>query len=188
MHIGLDFGGVIANHHAVKLEAAREMFGPHLRTEADVVRAALLPQVGEERYNELIRRIQARTLEFPLYPRIREAFERLVVRGYSFSVVSTQETVPQSVLEKYIASHALPIGSVAVVRADDDKRAACERLGVQAFLDDNPSVLETLKPLGIPLVWANFSRAAVPSRGFPSVRSWDEFEKAVEAFSPQGVR
>lgn len=178
MRIGLDFGGVIANHHALKVAEARALF-PRLaiRGEADVLRAVLLPKVGEAAYAELLSRIQERTLEIPLYADAPDSMERLVGRGHQFFVVTTQATVPREVIAAYLAQHALPIEGLSVVRSDEGKYEACREFRVEAFLDDNLSVLEMLRPLGIPLFLANFHRAEIAAPFARPVASWAEFAR-----------
>lgn len=184
MRIGLDFGGVIANHHAIKLQIAREMFSHlSLRGEADVIRGVLLPKVGEKIYNELVERFQERTLDFPLYEEVRETMERMMGKGHQFFVVTTQSTVTIDVIRAYLKKHIFPIEDVAVVLSDEGKYEACREFRVEAFLDDNLSVLKMLVPLTIPLFYADFHNAGLSALFATSVTSWEEFEKVVGKLS-----
>ncbi|GEM_PF-4409020 len=186
MLIGLDFGGITANHIPIKFEEAQRIFGnERIHTHRDVLRQVLLPQIGEQGYNELIIKMSERLGDFPVYEGAREAMDRLHKDGHRFALVSTQSFVALSVVNDYIKNHRLNFDHVAVVKEDAQKAEACRRFCVDAFLDDNTSVLQFLRPLNIPLVWGNFSGGGavdVP-QDFFMVNSWLEFEEWVRRHS-----
>ncbi len=178
MKIGLDFGGVLANHLPTKITVAREQFGLDVQHPAQVTRGRLLPVMGSHDYAELVRLVGARTADFSVYPGARAVLTTLVDQGHECHVVSTQTNASVNVLEAFFKTHNLPIASTAVVAADVGKQAACRTLGVQAFIDDSLAVLESLRPLGVPLVLAVFADDYAVTQelgGIQVMRAWEEF-------------
>ena len=55
IRIGLDFGGVVANHLTVKCEIAQSLFGMTITHGPESTRHALLPALGPEKYHQLHR-------------------------------------------------------------------------------------------------------------------------------------
>lgn len=183
MIVGLDFYGVIANHLAAKVAFARTAWGLTI-TEAEATRELLKQRLGETDYRRFALEFEARPLEerlsLPLYEDVPSVLNGLANEGDRFVVVSWQFIAElKPVLDQYFAQHGLPIRALEVTMSDDEKRNACLRQGVQLFFDDNRSVLELVRPLGITLVWANFYHHAPGQWNGLVAHSWREFAKIV---------
>ena len=182
MNIGLDFGGVIANHQSTKLKVAQRQ-GISVSDEAEVVRAVLLPRIGKEEYDEIVRQTAIETLNFPVTDGIHEAFSKLIEAEHGLHIISTQETVSEDELFSYMKKNDLPIASISVVNHDGGKLAACKDRDINVFLDDSESVLDTLTSLNIPLFLAKFvtDYSSTSEEKIQTVRSWEEFVQVLES-------
>ncbi|MFC1662580.1 hypothetical protein ACFL04_00230 [Patescibacteria group bacterium] len=180
--IGLDFGGVIANHLPVKRDLLQRLFHKQIDTDREATRAALLSQMGQAAYERLITELSKLALEFPLHRGTKEALLQLSGQGCRLVVVSTQQVALTSDLQQYFHQHGLPIDNedVHVVRHDKQKPDTIQRLRLPIYCDDNQTVLRSLKALDIPLVWANFNSLPVDgSDGLYVMESWKDLVKAL---------
>lgn len=184
MKIGLDFGGVIANHQTRKLELAQQM-GFDVLKESDVVRGVLVPKIGQEKYDELVEQTTKDTQNFPLTSGLCEAIAQLNELGHTTHVVSTQASVTEADLHTYLSRHGVNVTTLDVVTEDGGKLAVCKKRGVDVFLDDSLSVLRGLQELSIPLFLAQFmgSYDLEPSPGITVVASWNEFIEHINKLS-----
>ncbi len=177
MRIGLDFGGVIADHIPTKIRLAREMFGLDVSRSSEVTRISLVPIIGEEKYRNLVWSVGACTPEFPLFAGVQEILTSLANAGHEFHVVTTQINAGEDVIRTYLDRYELPILGIDVISADTGKASACREARVEAFLDDSVSVLISLETCVPMLVWACFGETyeqEAPS-AIRRVVSWSEF-------------
>ncbi len=180
MRIGIDFGGVVANHLPTKMKLVRERFNLPATHPEEVTRAILLPQIGEGAYNMLVRDVGARTQEFEIFPYVKEVLTQLQEMGDTICMVSTQTNADELVLEDFMTRHSIPVNSVSVVQKDVEKTKKCQEIGVDLFLDDSIAILENLIPLNIPLCLALFSYTKMPKSDLlenkiTPVKSWRDF-------------
>ncbi|MFH0952181.1 MAG: hypothetical protein V1838_03235 [Patescibacteria group bacterium] len=187
--IGLDFGGVIGNHLVVKSALVYELFGLRVEPNKEATRSMLLPRLGNGEYERLAGKIGSKYKEIPLHDQALAVMTRMVNRGQELVIISMQHVIGAAELCEYVSMHGLPISSdnVCIVRTNEEKLNVAKAKDVSLYMDDNTFVLRLLEPLGIPLIWANFSDLLVAeNNGHHVVTSWQEFESLVEKLSGRG--
>ncbi|MBI4281292.1 hypothetical protein HY625_00555 [Candidatus Uhrbacteria bacterium] len=182
MIIGLDHMGVYADPEPRKFIEAQALF-PKLNVQSpcDVLRGRLLPRIGKEQYDRIAANIgRTAMLLYPLHPDAALVTQRWHEAGDRPTVVTTTTVLSHDDLLRYFCERAVSVTAIRIVPSDDLKIIECRAEKIAVFVDDNQSVLQQLRPLGIPLIWANFyadDTAVDPD--FIEVRSWLELEAAV---------
>lgn len=180
--IGLDFDGVIVDHTANKIKAAKEL-GVVLAvsdTPGDILKKKL--EYGLYRkLQHMIYDDPSFALSVPLVAGVAQGLQRLKKSGVPFALISRQRD-PATAL-KNLKAHGLwgrhfSEENVFFVPDTAGKEQKSAELGVSAYLDDQPSVLAGLsvsdKFLLDPL------RAYPPDGPYKQVASWDEFLSTLE--------
>lgn len=181
MIVGLDFFGVFIDHMQVKLKAVQRLF-PHLdcTTVRDVLRHRLQPRLTAEEYDAITKSLGGRLSFYEPHVGAREASRRIHAAGNRLVIITTTTNFSPQDFYAYAAEKRLILPTLHVVYDDRDKIDRCREEGVSVFADDNQSVLRMLRPLGIPLIWANFSGDDTPADpDFTPVRSWEELEREI---------
>ncbi len=181
LRIGIDFDGVIANHHPHKARLAKALgFGLEpWQLNSNVLREFL----SEEAYKALQREIYGElTLEAPPLADALEVISRLPGEPYVISARRPEnESYPRLWMKRHRLDEVIPFERVIFCEEGRGKRAHCERLGISVFLDDKLSYLAHL-PTGLRRVLFDVdgiaTRIPLPPDLFVAA-SWKDFEKLV---------
>lgn len=144
LRIGLDFDGVIVNHHPHKARLAKEL-GFELepwQLNSNVFREFL----PEEAYRSLQRAMYgALTVEAPPLADALEVIARLPGEPYIISARRPEnESYPRQWIKRHRLNEIIPFERVIFCEEGKGKRAHCERLDLNFFLDDKLSYLSHL--------------------------------------------
>ena len=179
MRIGLDFDGVIIDHHQHKLRLAAERgyaFEPW-QTNTNVMKT--LMEVPEYRtlqdslYNRL-------TLEAPP---VAGALDTIAAIPAEFYIVCARTPVNIRFAQEWLGKHRLydiiPAERIFFCGTSEDKRGYCERLGLQVFLDDKLGTLRVLPTRVQRFLFDDDGIAEKLEVGhdIEVVRSWDDFRR-----------
>ncbi len=146
LRIGIDFDGVIADHHPHKMRLAKAL-GYDLESwqlNSNVLRNC----VTDAHYDALRNALYGEmTLEAPPVPGAFETLARLPGELYVVSARRPEnEAFPRLWMEKHRLDEIIPLSRVLFCKEGKEKRVHCERLGLAAFLDDKLSYLAHLPP------------------------------------------
>jgi hypothetical protein len=177
--IGIDLDGVLINHGPAKLELAAR-YGIELepwQTNTNVIRRFVPDAVYLKMQSELYGPL---TPSAPIMP---GAFEALAALDADFHIVSSRHAESIRHVQTWLMRNRLydivPAERIYFCGTGEDKRAHCERLGLQVFLDDKLAVLEAL-PGGIERVLFDGDGAyshLEPQGWLTAVSSWPEFRR-----------
>jgi hypothetical protein len=144
VRIGLDFDGVIIDHHQHKLRLAAEKgydFEPW-QTNTNVMKSLMEVPTYRGLQDVLYNRL---TLEAPP---IAGALETITAIPAEFYIVCARAPINIRFAQEWIGQHRLydliPAERIFFCGTSEDKRSYCERLGLQAFLDDKLGTLRVL--------------------------------------------
>jgi hypothetical protein len=181
--IGIDFDGVIADHHPHKLQLAKAL---GFELEPWQLNSNLLREfLSEEVYRELQRSLYGEmTINAPPIAGALETIARLPGEPYILSARRPEnELFPRLWMKRHHLDEIIPFERVIFCEEGRGKRAHCERLGLAAFLDDKLSYLLHL-PSEMQRVLFDVdgvsSRLSLP-QGMHVAASWAEFEKIIAA-------
>lgn len=181
--IGIDFDGVIADHHPHKLQLAKAL---GFELEPWQLNANLLREfLSEETYRKLQRSLYGEmTIDAPPVAGALETIARLPGEPYVLSARRPEnESFPRLWMKRHHLDEIIPFERVIFCEEGKGKRAHCERLGLTMFLDDKLSYLEHL-PTEMQRVL--FDVDGIASRlprtnDFFVATSWEEFAKIAGA-------
>jgi hypothetical protein len=181
LRIGIDFDGVIANHHPQK---ARLVQALGLELEEWQLNSNVLREfLSEEAYRILQREIYGEmTLEAPPLADALEVIARLPGEPYIISARRPEnESYPRLWMKRHHLDEVIPFERVIFCEEGRGKRAHCERLGISVFLDDKLSYLTHL-PTELQRVLFDVDgiapRLTLP-RDILVTASWKDFEKRI---------
>ncbi len=183
LRIGLDFDGVIVDHHPRKLRLAGEMGVPLERWQANsnFVKKCFAP----EAYRAFQSHIYGEGMkDAPPVAGALEALARLPGEAY---VISARRPENETHARAWMRAHGLhdviPSDRVIFCNEGADKRLHCERLGLALFLDDKLSYLAHL-PASMTRVLFDADRIAsrleIPG-DLRVAESWAEFSAIAKA-------
>jgi hypothetical protein len=175
--IGIDFDGVIVDHHPHKARLAKAL-GFELvswQLNSNLLREFL----SEEAYRELQRSLYGEmTIEAPPVAGALETIARIPGEPYIISARRPEnETFSRLWMKRHHLDEVIPFERVIFCEEGGGKRAHCERLGLMTFLDDRLSYLEHL-PHGMRRVLFDVDGIASRLRLTPGMHvaaSWEEF-------------
>lgn len=180
--IGLDLDGVIIDHRAHKCRWAREM-GFELepwQLNSNLIRGQMPDELRHQMqravYGELSR-------QAPPFAGALEWLPRLPGELYLVSARRAENVRhAQDWLDRHRLYDLMPAERVVFCPSGADKRAHCERLGLDFFLDDELQVLNRLA--GLPLRRVFFDPDAIaswlnPGEGIGVVPDWAAFAELI---------
>lgn len=184
LRIGLDLDGVIVDHTRNKIRVAKSL---GFLVREDQAHEAILKQLmPEKRYRELQERVYgAMSLGAKPVPSAKTTIRRLARKGHDLFIVSRRgENAPGALLwiKRHRVLDSVPRRNVIFVSADAGKAPEVEKLGIEIFLDDKPTVLSYLETITHPVLFNNF-RININSAGYAEVHSWKEFFTLVDKMS-----
>jgi hypothetical protein len=144
MRIGLDFDGVMVDHgdHKVRLAAARGFDLARWQANTNVMKEFL----PAEDYSEIKEVIY--TLLTPHAPPMTGLLEHLSALDGELYLISARRTASirfaQEWLQGYRVYDHIPAERVYFCSSSDEKHKFVRQLGIDAYLDDKVSVLESL--------------------------------------------
>jgi len=144
MRIGLDFDGVLVDHgeHKLRLAAARGFNLERWQANTNLMQEFL----PKEDYREIKEAIY--TLLTPHAPPMAGMLEHLADLEGELYLISARRTDSIRFAQDWMQAHRIydriPAERVHFCSESDEKHKFIERLGIEAYLDDKVSVLESL--------------------------------------------
>lgn len=181
VRIGLDFDGVIIDHHQHKLRLAAERgydFEPW-QTNTNVMKPLMEVPVYRELQDVLYGEL---TLQAPP---VAGAIETIAAIPAEFYIVCARTPVNIRFAQQWLGDHRLydviPAERIFFCGTSEDKRGYCERLGLHAFLDDKLGTLHALPPRVQCYLFDDDGVAERLEVGsdIEVVRSWADFRRLV---------
>lgn len=179
MHLGIDFDGTITDAPGMRQRYARERWDIELAAH-QVMRAAAVPIVGEERYRQMSIATEGVLTTFTEPQADALAVLEDLLREHEVTVVTARWSHQAAFARRWLNRHALPIRVVHTSRAP--KTEICRTLGVDLLLDDNINAdSAALHEAGtLPVLYElpyNHERARPD--GLRAVSSWSAFADLV---------
>lgn len=144
MRIGLDFDGVMVDHgeHKARLAAARGFMLERWQTNTNVMKGYLPP----EDYSEIKEIVY--TLLTPEAPPMAGLLDHIVDLDGELYLISARRTTSIRFAQDWMHAHRIydhiPAERVHFCPSSDEKHKFVNRLGIDVYLDDKVSVLESL--------------------------------------------
>lgn len=144
LRVGLDFDGVIIDHHDHKIRLA-EAYGISLAREqanTNVMKDLLPFEVYRALQDDLYTKLT------PSAPPVAGALEAIAAVPAEYFIVSTRSPASIRFAQEWIGRHRLydhiPAERIFFCGTSEDKRVYCERLRLDVFMDDKLAVLAGL--------------------------------------------
>ncbi len=176
--IGFDMDGVIIDNTANKIKLAKQ-FGVDLKAEdtpADFIER-VLPEEVLAKIRPLLYDDPVFALEAGIVAGAKEGLERVKNSGQSYFLISRRRNSPLAIklLEKRgIWPTYFNRQNAFFVNEPEEKNAHAIRLGIDLYVDDQPSVLEKLSAVKTRLLFDSFNKFGDLSFVDHKVRSWGE--------------
>jgi len=181
--IGLDMDGVIIDHTANKIAVAKRLGYELLeaQTPSDIT-AAFIPEPAYGRFQQIIYDDPVIALSPPPYPGVLEGLRAIKASGTPYFLISRRKNPPRAIelLKKrglwpqFIdEDNFISEKNAFFVLKKKDKDDRAKALGVNVYIDDQPSVLAELASVPDKFL---FDPLGVHAQGdYTVVRSWPEF-------------
>jgi hypothetical protein len=178
LRIGLDFDGVIIDHHQHKLSLLAERcleFEPW-QTNTNVMKSLTN---DEPMYRVLQDQLYAQLTT--LAPPVRGALEAIATVPADLFIVCARPPANIRFAQEWLGHHrvydVIPAERIFFCGTSEDKRAYCERLRLHAFMDDKLGMLRGLPTSVRHLLFDEdgVSERLEVAQGIEVVRDWKEF-------------
>lgn len=183
-NIGFDFDEVILSHQENKIKIAG-FLGFNLKpkdTPADIIRFKISPP-AHEHFQSLLYDHPQYSFNSPLFGGAKSGLAAIKRSGASYFLISRHgnpDMAREIMKQKGIWPSIFNEENVHFVRTKEEKNLKAKELGIEIYVDDQPSVLEVMTsvphrflfdPLG---VYSGFSG------DYESVSSWKEFAEKLK--------